>query len=71
MRVGSEGGIPGQIVYSVGANTAPTEMLTVAGQQVFASLVAQTEVSLPDDATDQVLFVLAPFTTTASQAGGR
>ena len=38
----------------------PTEKLTVGGKLVFASVAAEMEVPLPADATDHVLFVIAP-----------
>jgi hypothetical protein len=62
LQVGSEGGSADQADYSF-ATTDPTETLTVAGQTAYASAVATKSVSLPADATDQVLVVIAPFTT--------
>ena len=60
VRVGSEGASPGDAMYGIGNMATPTEMLTVGGKLVFASVAAEMEVPLPADATDHVLFVIAP-----------
>jgi hypothetical protein len=60
VRVGSEGASPGDAVYGIGNMATPTEKLTVGGMPVFASVAAEMEVPLPADATDHVLFVIAP-----------
>jgi hypothetical protein len=62
VRVGSEGASPGDPTYAIGDMSNGTEKLTVGGSPVFASLAAVIELPLPADATDDVLFVIAPNT---------
>jgi hypothetical protein len=59
VRVGSEGASPGDAIYGIGDMSNRTEMLTVGGASVFASVAAMMEVPLPADATDSVLFTIA------------
>jgi hypothetical protein len=58
VRVGSEGASPGDAIYAIGNMSNRTEMLTVGGASVFASVAAVMQVPLPADATDGVLFTI-------------
>jgi hypothetical protein len=62
VRAGSEGASPGDAIYAIGDASNRTETLTIGGAPVFASLAAVMEVPLPSDATEDVLFVIAPNT---------
>ena len=68
LRVGSEGATAGPFEHWLGAAPADTaEMLTVAGQMVFASPVASKEVMLPADVTDEVLVWITPDSSVCSR----
>ena len=60
LRFGSEGASPAPVVDSFVPGADPPQALTVAGQTLFASAVATMEATLPADATDDVLVLVAP-----------
>ena len=65
LRAGSEGATPGPFEHWLGTAPGSTaEMLTVAGQTVYASPVASKEVMLPADVTDEVLVWITPSVST-------
>ena len=64
-------GVPGDAMYGIGQHGDPDGDADGRGKLVFASVAAEMEVPLPADATDQVLFVIAPINTSVSRAGRR
>ena len=59
VHVGSEGASPGTPTYALGSGTAVTEMITIAGKPAYTSPAATAELTLPADAKDEVLVVIA------------
>jgi hypothetical protein len=67
LRVGSEGASTGPPVNGIVDQSSATEMLTVSGRTVFATVPAEMDVALPADATGTVLLVLGPNRSACSE----